>query len=198
MTLPLFLASACTASTAAGNDGGPDGGVYDGGITDSGIPDSGVYDGGAPDSGVTDGGLPDSGSMEPDAGTDAGVTDGGPCSANGNIGDCISPATCSALPGYSSTPGGCPSGDLECCSPTPDLANNPPTPAGWQLLPQADVTTDMTVWAENLVLDPTDYPMFSSAMMTFGSLQVLGVIEWLPPDFQNDAVHRGVVLFEPQ
>ncbi len=179
--LALFFGPACTTGVVRDDGGVPDGGFPDSG--DSGVPD--------------DGGIPDSGSTEPDAGTDAGLTDAGPCPANGNIGRCIPESSCSALPGYSSTPGECTAADLQCCSPTPDLANNPPAPSGWQLLPQSNVTTAMTAWAEELVLDPTDYPMFSSAMMTFGDLAVMGVVEWLPPDFQNSAVHRGVVLFQP-
>ena len=33
--------------------------------------------------------------------------------------------------------------------------------------------------------------------MTFGSTTVLARVEWLPPDFQNNKVHRGVVLYVP-
>jgi hypothetical protein len=33
--------------------------------------------------------------------------------------------------------------------------------------------------------------------MAFGTLLVLALVEWHPPDFQNSAVHRGVTLFEP-
>jgi hypothetical protein len=194
LTLALVLGAACESSTVAGEDGGvPDGGLPDSGTPDGGVPDSGMPDGGPYDGGIPDGGL-DGG---PDSGVDAGLTDGGPCPANGNIGQCILESSCSALLGFSSTPGVCMAGALECCSPTPDVADNPTTPSGWQLLPQSDVTTAMTDWAQELVLDPTDYPMFSSAMMNFGSLTVLAVVEWLPPDIQNSAVHRGVVLFEP-
>ena len=41
------------------------------------------------------------------------------------------------------------------------------------------------------------YPMFATAMMTFGTLPVLARVEWHPPDFQNGTAHRGVTLYEP-
>ena len=34
--------------------------------------------------------------------------------------------------------------------------------------------------------------MFSTTLMTFGTVQVLARVEWHPPDFQNGVVHRGV------
>jgi hypothetical protein len=40
------------------------------------------------------------------------------------------------------------------------------------------------------------YPMFSTAMQTFGTLLVLARVEWHPPDFQNGVVHRGVTLYK--
>ena len=62
---------------------------------------------------------------------------------------------------------------------------------------QSEVTPDMTSWAVAILHDPTTYPMFSTAMMTFVSVTVLARVEWHPPDFQNSVVHRGVTLYEP-
>ncbi len=134
-----------------------------------------------------------------EAGTGGGSPDGGAaCSVEGTPGQCMEVAACAAMPGYSSTPGYCPGpADVECCTMTPSVADNPPTPTGYQLMAQADVTPAMTSWAVSILDDPTDYPMFSTAMMTFGTQPVLALVEWHPPDFQNDVVHRGVTLFEP-
>jgi hypothetical protein len=131
-----------------------------------------------------------------DAGPEGGtVTD---CSVDGNPGVCIEVSACAALPGHSSTPGYCPGpADIECCTETPNVADNPPIPTGYKLMQQADVTAAMTQWAVAILDDPKDYPMFSTATMTFGSLMVLARVEWHPPDFQNSAVHRGVTLYEP-
>jgi hypothetical protein len=68
---------------------------------------------------------------------------------------------------------------------------------GYQLMAQADVTTDMTTWAVMILDDPATYPMFATAMRTFGALDVLARVEWHSPDFQNAVVHRGVTLYEP-
>jgi hypothetical protein len=62
---------------------------------------------------------------------------------------------------------------------------------------QSDVTPEMTSWAVAILNDPKDYPMFSTAMMTFGTLLVMARVERHPPDFQNMKVHRGVTLYEP-
>src|SRR5262249_8850103 len=121
------------------------------------------------------------------AGGDAGmpVT----CSVDGNPGDCIDVSECAAMPGYSSTPGYCPGpANIECCTLTPNVADNPPTPAGWKLMMQSEVTPEMTMWAVAILNDPTDYPMFSTAMMTFGTLLVMARVEWHPPDFNNSKV----------
>jgi hypothetical protein len=80
---------------------------------------------------------------------------------------------------------------------TPDPANNPPTPAGYVLMQQSDVTPDMTTWAVDILNDPATYPMFSTTTKAFGALTVLARVEWHPPDFQNAVVHRGVTLYEP-
>jgi hypothetical protein len=135
-----------------------------------------------------------------DDGTGGMSPDGGPgvCSVDGAPGQCLEVSACAALPGYSSTPGHCPGpADVECCTMTPSVSDDPPTPAGYELMMQADVTAAMTAWAVSILNDPTDYPMFSTAMMTFGTQPVLALVEWHPPDFQNDVVHRGVTLFEP-
>jgi hypothetical protein len=79
----------------------------------------------------------------------------------------------------------------------PDLSQNPPIPAGWQLLPQSQVTAEMTAWAVMILDDPATYPMFSTATMTFGGLTIMARVEWQPPDFQNGQIHRGVTLYEP-
>jgi hypothetical protein len=80
---------------------------------------------------------------------------------------------------------------------TPSVADNPPTPPGYKLMMQSEVTADMTSWTVSILEDPTTYPMFSTATMTFGTLTVLARVEWHPPDFQNGTVHRGVTLYEP-
>jgi hypothetical protein len=120
------------------------------------------------------------------------------CSVDGNPGTCEEVSTCAALPGYTATPGSCPdSTELECCTKTPNIADNPPVPPGWKLMTESEVTVEMTNWADGILHAPTDYPLFSSAMQTFGTLTVLLRVEWHPPDFQNDVVHRGVTLYEP-
>jgi hypothetical protein len=99
---------------------------------------------------------------------------------------------------HTAFPGACP-GDpsIQCCIQTPSVADNPPTPAGYKLMMQSEVTSQMTAWAVAILHDPVSYPMFATAMMTFGSVPVLARVEWHPPDFQNSAVHRGVTLYEP-
>ncbi len=62
---------------------------------------------------------------------------------------------------------------------------------------QSQVTPAMTQWAVMILNDPVDYPMFVTATQTFGSLTVLARVEWHPPDFQNNSVHRGVTLYQP-
>jgi len=55
----------------------------------------------------------------------------------------------------------------------------------------------MTAWAVMILDDPAMYPMFSTAMQTFGTLMVLARVEWHPPDSNNESIHRGVTLYEP-
>ena len=137
-------------------------------------------------------------------GGDAGLADGGgaaagiPCSVDGNPGQCMTVSECGGFANHTSPPGYCPGpASVECCTVTPNVADNPPIPAGYKLMQQADVTPAMTTWAVSILHDPTTYPMFATAMQTFGSLMVLARVEWHPPDFQNSAVHRGVTLYEP-
>ena len=66
-----------------------------------------------------------------------------------------------------------------------------------ELMTQAQVTPEMTTWAVAILHDPVTYPMYSTAMMTFGAQLVLARVEWHPPDFQNGVVHRGVTLYVP-
>ena len=58
-------------------------------------------------------------------------------------------------------------------------------------------TINRAVYMVAILHDPTDYPMFSTALRTFGTLMVLARVEWHPPDFLNGTVHRGVTLYEP-
>ena len=133
-----------------------------------------------------------------DAAADAPPDATAACAPFGAPGTCIATDACVALGDHTSYPGYCPgSAAIECCIQTPNVADNPPVPSGWQLVPQSAVTSDMTTWAVAILDDPATYPMFSTAMMTFGSLDVLARVEWHPPDFQNGAVHRGVTLYEP-
>jgi hypothetical protein len=80
---------------------------------------------------------------------------------------------------------------------TPNVADNPPVPVGWQLMMQSAVTPEMTAWAVAILNDPGTYPMFATTLRTFGLLRVMARVEWRPPDFQNGTVHRGVTLYEP-
>jgi len=120
------------------------------------------------------------------------------CQIEGAPGTCIAPAACTALADHTAFPGAC-AGDpaIECCIQTPSVAANPPTPAGYKLMMQSEVTPEMKSWAVTILQDPVTYPMFATSMMTFGTLMVLARVEWHPPDFQNSVVHRGVTLYEP-
>ena len=116
----------------------------------------------------------------------------------GESGDCLDTSICAGMSGYQSTPGYCPGpANIECCALTPNVANNPPIPSGWQLMPPADVTSAMTTWAVDILHDPVTYPMFATTTQTFGTQLVMARVEWHPPDFQNSVVHRGVTLYIP-
>jgi hypothetical protein len=142
------------------------------------------------DAGARDGGASDSG----DATTDAECY-----SASGAPGQCVTVSACAALGSHTSTPGRCPgAGDVQCCTRTPNTADNPPTPDGYRLMAQSQVTADMTAWAVAILRDPVTYPMFATTTRTFGALTVLARVEWHPPDFQNSVIHRGVTLYVPR
>ena len=126
------------------------------------------------------------------------------CNVDGNLGQCMDAITCSSLPSFTPIKGYCPllPAQIQCCVLTPTLASNPPLPAAWSLMQQASVTSEMTQFAVDLLHDPQDYPMFSQLVQFFkinGTtiLPVLGRVEWHPPDFNNESVHRGVTLYQP-
>ncbi len=117
-------------------------------------------------------------------------------SSVGTFGECVTLPACAAKGDHVSTAGFCPGpSTIECCTPAPNVADNPPTPAGWKPMVQAAVTPDMTTWAVAILHDPTTYPMFSTTTRTFGTVLVLARVEWHPPDFLNKAIHRGVTLY---
>jgi hypothetical protein len=120
------------------------------------------------------------------------------CAYEGAPGTCVATTSCAAIANHSAFPGLCPGpAEIQCCVETPSVANNPPTPVGYKLMMQSEVTPEMTTWAVMILNDPTDYPMFSTTTKVFGTLTVLARVEWHPPDFQNGAIHRGVTLYEP-
>jgi hypothetical protein len=128
------------------------------------------------------------------------------CSVDGNVGQCMDSASCQGLPSFTPVPGYCPNlpDYIQCCVLTPSLADNPPLPAGWVLMQQAAVTPDMTQFAVDILHDPTDFPMFAHVLGYFKTvnatsiLPVMGRVEWHPPDFNNEVIHRGVTLYQPQ
>jgi hypothetical protein len=120
------------------------------------------------------------------------------CQWGGAPGSCMSTSSCGAIADHTAeSSSDCKSGSY-CCIDTPNVADNPATPAGWVLMKQAQVTADMTTWAVMILHDPVTYPMWSTTMRTFGTQQVLARVEWHPPDFQNGAIHRGVTLYVPR
>lgn len=82
------------------------------------------------------------------------------------------------------------------CPRKPEEAANPPVPAGWVQVKDAKVTPDMAAWAADIVNHGKAYPMCSSTLQTFGTTMVLARVEWHPPDFNVEKVHRGVTLYE--
>jgi hypothetical protein len=178
--LLLLLVGCSSTDPQQTADAGPVG--FDADIAESGTP-----------------GLDGSGPML-DAAGDAGVDadPGNACTYGGAPGECITTAACAAMSDRSSFAGRCPGpASIQCCIKTPSTADNPPTPVGYKLMQQVDVTTDMTTWAVIILNDPATYPMFSTTTKTFGTLMVLARVEWHPPDFQNAVIHRGVTLYEP-
>jgi hypothetical protein len=137
---------------------------------------------------------PDATSPPPSDASDAQSDAGTACAWSGAPGQCTTVAACAALSDHTSYSGGCPE-PAECCIKTPSTADNPPIPAGYHLMQQSQVTPEMTAWAVSILNDPATYPMFATATKMFGALVVLARVEWLPPDFQNVAVHRGVTLY---
>jgi hypothetical protein len=111
---------------------------------------------------------------------------------------CLTVSACAAIADHSSEPGSCPgAATIQCCIVTPNVADNPPTPAGYMLMMQSQVTPAMTSWAVMILNDPVTYPMFATTTQLFGTVLVLARVEWHPPDFQNSVVHRGVTLYVP-
>jgi hypothetical protein len=132
----------------------------------------------------------------PDASSDAGSQP--ECQWGGAPGMCLTVSACAAIADHSSEPGSCPGpATIQCCIDTPNVADNPPIPAGYQLMMQSQVTPAMTTWAVTILDDHVTYPMYATATQTFGAQLVLARVEWHPPDFQNSAVHRGVTLYVP-
>ena len=146
-------------------------------------------------------GANDDGAATSSDGGGATSSDGGAsgaCSVFGAPGECLTTTACSALGDHTPYAGHC-SGpaSIECCIKTPSTSDNPPVPAGYKLMRQAQVTPAMTTWAVAILNDPATYPMFATATMTFGAQLVLARVEWHAPDFQNNVVHRGVTLYVP-
>jgi hypothetical protein len=197
LALVVCLGAACSQ---AGPDraSGTDAAVEDAEQPDVGSSDVVAIKTDASEAGATDGAEGgDAGGVSGDGGEDAG--DGCFLTTVGVYGQCMTTAACAALGSSTSTPGYCPGpADIECCTPTPNVADNPPVPMGWVLMQQSAVTSDMTTWAVQILDDPTMYPMFSTTIKTFGTLMVLARVEWHPPDFQNSAIHRGVTLYQPE
>jgi hypothetical protein len=189
---PSFLAAlaltiaACSGEGSLAADAAADAVVCPGPASDAAEADA-PPDAGTPvgDDGGTDGGA------EPDAGVVQ-------CSVNGNPGQCMDATACAGLPAFGPVSGYCPGpAAIQCCVLTPSTANNPPVPSGWTLMQQSQVTAEMTTWAVDLLHAPVTYPIWTTALRTFGALTVMARIEWHPPDFQNSAVHRGVTLYVP-
>jgi hypothetical protein len=136
--------------------------------------------------------VPDASAPLPDAG------DPNACAVFGAPGDCMTTSACTALGLHTSYAGYCAGpADIQCCIVTPDPKNNPPIPAGYRRMKDAEVTPPMTTWAVTILHDPVKYPMFSTTTMMFGVQLVLARVEWHVPDFQNSAIHRGVTLYLP-
>jgi len=141
-----------------------------------------------------------------DVDVDVDVLDAAPADAQGSCfvatvgvtGECLPTSSCAALGKHTSTPGYCPGpADIQCCWRSPNVADNPPVPPGWRLMRQSAVTPEMTTWAVAILRDPISYPMFSTTTRSFGAQLVMARVEWHPPDFQNNSIHRGVTLYVP-
>lgn len=75
------------------------------------------------------------------------------------------------------------------------MSNELQVPAGYRPMRQTEVTPAMTTWAVALLRDPQRYPMFAVATDAFGGREILARVEWHPPDFLNESIHRGVTLY---
>ncbi len=198
LSVLVAIGVACSGKPqASAPTAGSDAGTHE----DSGVPATGpvAEDSGAADASPADASKPspnDAGSVDATA-PEGGGDDGG-CEWGGAPGQCISTTACAAIADHTPYPNECPGpATIQCCIVTPSTADNPPVPAGWMLMEQAQVTSAMTTWAVDILDAPTTYPMFSTTTMTFGTLLVLARVEWHPPDFQNSVIHRGVTLYEP-
>ncbi len=202
---PTTTAHDAASTDGADSEGGPsrDAGTSDAGFSEAGTSDGGTSDGSTSDGSTSDGSASDGNTSTTDAhvAPEASVDAAGGCflSTVGVFGQCITTADCTALGEHTSTAGFCPGAppDVECCTTTPNVADNPPVPAGWVLMQESAVAPAMTAWAVMILDDPTTYPMYSTTIQTFGTLMVLARVEWHPPDFQNATVHRGVTLYQP-
>ncbi|HEY3359949.1 MAG TPA: hypothetical protein VGQ83_42250 [Polyangia bacterium] len=204
VALVFVLVSACRGGevTATGADAGDAGETADAARDAGAAADAAREAGAAADAAPDAGGSAEAGAPVGDGGADAATQAdaGAGCflSTVGVYGECLPTADCAALGSHVSTPGYCPGpADIQCCTRAPNVADNPPVPAGWRLMQQSQVTAAMTAWAVAILHDPTTYPMFSTTPQTFGTLTVLARVEWHPPDFQNSVVHRGVTLYVP-
>jgi hypothetical protein len=198
----LSLVAACSSATpgdAPSVDAGADGGTR---ALDASTPDGAREDGPTSVDAISPGTDAESDSAANQT-TDGGSNDadaGNGCfvSTVGVTGECMTTTACAALGNHTSTAGYCPGpADIECCTVTPNVADDPPVPAGWVLMAQSAVTSQMTTWAVAILDDPTTYPMFSTTIQVFGATTVMARVEWHPPDFQNSTVHRGVTLYVP-
>jgi|HubBroStandDraft_1064217.scaffolds.fasta_scaffold106834_1 hypothetical protein len=125
---------------------------------------------------------------------------GSPCfvATAGVQGACMDTSACAALGGHVSTPGRCRGpANIECCTSEPHVEDHPHPPTGWNPVPQAHVTTEMTAWAAMIVQSPETYPMGSTTKQLFGAIVVMARVEWHPADLGHGVVHRGVTLYEP-
>jgi hypothetical protein len=86
----------------------------------------------------------------------------------------------------------------ESCPRKPDVAANPPVAAGWVQVHDSSVTPEMAAWAIEIVKNRKAYPMCSSTTRIFRAVKILARVEWHPPDFNVQTVHRGVTLYEPE
>jgi hypothetical protein len=189
----LALLAGCSSASTPGGAASSDvdaGESHDASAVDAVSSDAGAASEAGP---IPEGSVGGDGGVAGDAG-DA----GNGCSYGGAPGQCISVTACASLSDHTSFAGLCPGpASIECCVVTPSTADNPPIPAGYMLMPQSQVTPAMTAWAVQILDDPAMYPMFSTAMQTFGPLMVLARVEWHPPDSNNESIHRGVTLYEP-